>query len=115
MAIALRGLDPVVREAAELALAVARHFHIPVTVTSSFRSLEEQARLRRQWLAGGSPFPANRPGDSAHNFGWAFDSVTEPSLQADWNLIRRWVGFHVPENDQIHAEVPNWRRFRDRT
>lgn len=112
MSIHLRGLSPNVRAAGETALELARYFQVPVTVTSTYRSLQEQRRLRQLWEAGLSRFPANRAGDSAHNFGWAFDSVTQPSLQRDWNLIREWVGFAVPSNDEIHAEVPNWRRFR---
>lgn len=107
----LAGLHPGVLRAAELALAWAEYFGIPVRVTSGFRSLEEQARLRSNWELGRSPYPANRPGDSAHNFGLAWDSVVDPRDQADWNTIRRWIGFSVPENDEIHAEVPGWRQY----
>jgi len=114
VSIQLRGLARGVREAAEVSLELARYFDVPVTVTSTFRPLAEQRRLRQLWEAGLSPWPANQPGDSAHNFGWAFDSVTSPSRRPDWDLIREWSGFHVPTNDRIHAEVPNWRRFRDR-
>ncbi len=117
----LRGLDPVVRERAEVALAWADHFRIPVAITSGFRSWQQQRKLRANFdrcVAQGrfpSPpdcrFPANQPGDSAHNFGLAFDSVTSSGDQEDWNIIREWVGFRVPGNDLIHAEVPGWRQF----
>lgn len=112
------------RERAELALAWAIAYQIPVTVTSGHRSWAEQTQLRARYekcLAAGetiSPanpdpacrYPANRPGDSAHNFGWAWDSVTKPEFQWAWNYLRRYAGFDVPEHDQIHAEVPQWRQ-----
>jgi len=115
----LAGLHPQVREAAEFALAWADQFGVPIEVTSGFRSWEEQARLRRnfeQCVASGRfgqgpdcRFPANRPGDSAHNWGLAWDSSIAPELQPWWNAVRQAIGFAVPGNDQIHAEVPGWR------
>ena len=122
MAIALRGLDPDVRAAAELALSWGEFLGLKPRVTSGFRSLEDQARLRARWEAGLSEFPANRPGDSSHNFGLAFDSVPQvdhihlsgQQFDADevWRIVRELAGFRVPENDRVHAEVPGWRRFR---
>lgn len=111
MSIALRGLHPEVRERAEIALDWAQHFGIPVRITSTFRTLTDQLELRRRWLAGQSRFPANAPGDSAHNFGLAWDSVVSAQDQDLWNRIRQHVGFRVPGGDLIHAEVPGWRRF----
>lgn len=107
----LDGLHPLVRDAAEIALAWAAYYDIDVEVTSGYRSCAEQAELRRNYELGLSRFPANRPGDSAHNYGLAWDSVAPPTREPDWWAIRRWVGFNVPENDRIHAEVPAWRDF----
>lgn len=107
----LRGLNPVVRNAAQVALAWADFFSVPVRVTSGFRSLEEQAELRRRFLQGRSRFPANAPGDSAHNFGLAWDSQVPPEFMPWWIALREWIGFCVPSNDAIHAEVCGWRRF----
>lgn len=107
----LKGLEPQVRERAELALDWADFFGIPVTITSGLRTFEEQARLRSNWEAGLSRWPANRPGDSSHNFGLAFDSDVSDADLADWTIIREWLGFRVPGVDVIHAEVPGWRRF----
>lgn len=107
----LAGLHPVVRDAAIFSRDVAQAFGIPVEFTSGYRSCRFQRELRERWERGQSRFPANRPGFSAHNFGLAFDSTTAPRHQADWNAIREWVGFRVPPNDQIHAEVPDWPRF----
>lgn len=117
----LSGLHPEVRAAAQWALDVANYYDVPVTVTSGFRSWEEQARLRRnyeQCLATGQMgktpdcrFPANRPGDSAHNFGLAWDSVVPTWAQAWWDMVREYAGFEVLSNDRIHAQVPNWRQY----
>lgn len=107
----LRGLDSLVRERAELALRIADFYSVPVTVTSGYRGWAEQTRLRRRYEEGKSRWPANRPGDSAHNYGLAFDSATEPRYQPAWNFIRQYVGFEVLPNDEPHGQVPNWRGF----
>lgn len=112
------------RERAELVMAWAAFYGIPINITSGFRSFAEQTTLRRtfeqcvaekrQGMAG-CRFPANRPGDSAHNFGLAFDSTVTPELMPWWIAIRKWAGFNVPGNDIIHAEVPGWRSFVDQS
>ena len=120
--IALRGVNPAVRVAAEAAIAAAEAFGISVRVTSAFRSMEEQKVLRDRFEAcvlagrmGQGPdclYPANRPGDSGHNFGLAFDSVVPAHSQTAWNGIREAHGFKVLPNDIIHAEVPDWRNHK---
>jgi len=110
--IALRGMDSSLRPYAEYALKVARFYGISPTVTSVYRGWAQQQKLRDRWLAGLSRWPANKPGDSAHNYGWAFDSVVEPEDQANWNAIRRWVGWEVFDSDEIHAQLPDWRSYR---
>jgi len=118
VSIDLRGLDPAVRERAEWAMQYAASFGIRPIITSTFRGWNEQRELRDAYLAGESRWPANAPGDSAHNFGWAFDSVLPsdlrnvPGFDEWWQAVRRYVGFEVPTNDTIHSQVPNWRSFR---
>jgi len=112
MSMQLRGLDSRVRPYAEYALEIARYYGIDPTITSTFRSWEEQTKLRARWERGESRFPANRPGDSAHNYGWAWDSVVPAGQQNLWNQIREYVGFEVLAGDLIHAQVPNWRVHR---
>lgn len=117
----LSGLRSSVRANASWCLDVAQYYGVPVTVTSGHRTWAEQERLYRnyqQCLAAGNmgrtpdcKYPANRPGDSAHNFGLAFDSWVEPHLQQWWNYVRRYAGFDVPSNDLIHAQVPQWRKY----
>ena len=121
MSIGFRGLHPEVRAAAEHSVRVARFFGFRPRITSSTRSWAQQRKLRDKFescvLQGRFPsrpdcrFPANRPGDSAHQFGLAFDSTVPPEWQAHWNEIRRRIGFGVPPNDEIHAEVRGWRSF----
>lgn len=123
--IALRGLHPLVREHAELAMSWAAYYGLTVTVTSGLRTMQEQAALRQRYercLAQGQKvwpgnpdaacrYPANRPGDSAHNYGLAWDSSVPPEQQWAWTYLRSYAGFYVPENDPVHAEVPNWRNY----
>lgn len=117
MSIALRGLEPEVRERAQLALDWANRFGINIIVTSGYRTFLEQEQLYRRFLAGNSRFPANPPGDSAHNHRLAWDSVLPrpfrgiPAFERWWIAVREAAGFFVPPNDHPHAAVPGWRRF----
>jgi len=106
---ALRGLENDVRAAAECAFKIAHDYNIVPVVTSTRRNWAEQLRLREKWERGESQFPANKPGDSAHQYGLAFDSWVPDDDMACWVEIRRYVGLRVPEGDLIHAERPEWR------
>lgn len=117
----LAGLHPDVRRNAEWALGWADFYSVPVTVTSGFRSWAEQQRLRtnfEQCVATGQfgktpdcRFPANKPGDSSHNFGLSWDSSVPSWAQAWWTHVRQLAGFEVLPNDLVHAQVPSWRQF----
>lgn len=119
--IGLRGLNSGLRPNAEWALAVAEYYHVPVEVTSVYRPISEQQELYDNYLdclrrgafgrEPGCMYPANRPGDSAHNYGLAWDSWVEPEYQDWWDAVRRYAGFEVLANDRIHAQLPNWRRY----
>jgi len=98
-----------VRALAECAFKVAHQYGMVPVVTSTFRGWAEQLVLRNRWERGESKFPANRPGDSAHQYGLAFDSFVPPEEMGLWVHIRRCVGLTVPEGDLIHAERPEWR------
>lgn len=121
MSIGLRGLHPNLRPYAEYAVEVARKYGVPVEVTSVYRSVSEQSELYdnyqrclREGRFGREPgcmYPANRPGDSAHNFGLAWDSTVPARYQAWWDYVRRAMGFEVLSNDRIHAQLPSWRRY----
>lgn len=83
------------------------------TITSGYRDLEKQAALYA--ARASNPYPVNRPGDSAHNYGLAFDSSfaarEKPLYMPLWTKIREAVGFRVPPNDLVHAEYPWWRQL----
>ncbi len=121
--ISLAGLDPRVRPAVSAALAWAKHYGLHVTVTSAKRERSKQAALYRQYLAckarheridpsNPNPacrYPANPPGDSAHEYGMAFDSAVPAGEWGAWTDLRRALGWRVPDNDRVHAEVQDWR------
>jgi len=125
--IALRGMHPDLKPYADYSLDIARYYGITPTVTSVFRGMAHQSRLRANWeecrARGLYPsdaslgyglscrWPANRPGDSGHNYGLAWDSWVPSGQMADWVAIRQYVGWRIPENDQIHAELPEWRGY----
>lgn len=118
-------LLPIVALRRDLALAIARSVGLSVTLTSGFRSSEKQAQLRQQYeqclaqgqtISPGNPnaacrYPANRPGDSSHEYGLSWDSsvVGGDREWEAWTIIRTALGFTVPSNDRVHAEVPGWR------
>jgi len=112
MAIALRGLDSRLRSAAEYTLQMAQAYGLNPQITSVYRSWADQQKLRNRYEAGLSKWPANRPGDSAHNFGWAFDSWVPDDQMALWAAIRRYVGWEVFDSDIIHSQLPGWRQYR---
>lgn len=119
--IALRGMHPDVRPHAEYSHKIARAYGLSPIVTSTYRSWANQTKLYAKHLRcvqeGRFPsppdcrYPANRPGDSSHNHGLSWDSVVPVADVPLWTEIREWVGFRVPRNDLIHAEVPGWRQY----
>ena len=109
--IALRGMHRELRPYAEYAHQLALEYGINPRVTSVFRSWTEQAALRRRYEAGLSRYPANRPGDSSHNYGLSWDSVVPPAEMPLWIEIRRAIGWKVPSRDDIHGELPGWRSY----
>lgn len=119
--IGLRGLHRDVRPYAEYAHEVARYYGLSPVVTSAVRSWENQAKLRANFercvaqgrfpSAPDCKWPANRPGDSSHQYGLSWDSWVPDAQMQFWAAIRRWIGFNVPDNDVIHAEVPQWRQY----
>lgn len=115
----LAGLHDDLRPYAEYAHEIARAYGLDPVVTSVYRSWENQLQLYQNFercKATGQfgktrecKYPANRPGDSAHNFGLAWDSWVPDADMPLWVAIRRYVGFEVPDHDRIHAQYPNWR------
>ncbi len=116
--IALRGMRRELRPYAEYAHAIANHFGVTARVASVHRSWNAQQLLYNKHVAcvkagrypsPQCPYPANAPGDSAHQFGLAWDSQVDPQYQQWWKEVRRWIGFTVYDHDAPHAELPGWR------
>lgn len=103
----LRQLQPwLVPYASWLVGAAAHAGARSVRITSVRRSAAEQRRLYERWLQGKSQFPAAPPGQSKHQYGLAWDMITDPpsalhTLGAWW----RSVGGRWSESDPIHFEV----------
>jgi len=100
----LEGLNPSLRPYARWLVSAAPYAGArSVRVTSVLRSRAEQAALYSNYLAGRSSFPAAPPGSSKHEYGLAFDMVTEPfsaldTLGAWW----RQLGGEWSPTDRIH-------------
>lgn len=125
MAWATRQLHPALIPYADYAIAWANYYGLTPEVTSVLRDWRTQAELRKQyerclsreapvWPGNPDPqcrYPANRPGDSAHEYGLAWDSWVAADSMPTWVAIRRAVGWTVPDNDPVHAELTGWRNY----
>jgi len=102
----LLALEPEVRSRVEQMIAAVRGAGWYVTVTSGYRSVEEQERL----YYGPHILPVAVPGCSTHNYGLAVDLVTDYPDQAGlakaFGLI--WAG----RVDPVHYDVVGWSRWR---
>jgi len=100
----LSGLNPSLLPYAEWLVSAAPYAGArSVRITSVLRSRAEQQQLYSNWLAGRSSFPAAPPGRSKHEYGLAWDMVTEPfsvldTLGAWW----REIGGEWSPSDRIH-------------
>jgi LAS superfamily LD-carboxypeptidase LdcB len=83
------------------------------TVTSTYRSVAEQAQLRRAYDAGRAQFPAERPGQSTHHTGLSVDFVVpegaHSSQQAQLGALWNSLGGKWSSRDAVHFEHPEAR------
>lgn len=107
---AIQYLHPAMQDAvASILLAFAPRG----TVTSTFRSVSEQATLRRAYDSGRARYPAERPGQSTHHTGLSVDFVVpegaqspqQAQLGAYWNQL----GGKWSSKDAVHFEHPEAR------
>lgn len=107
--IRFRGLVPWLQPYADYLFRVAEASGFRPTVTSVFRSLQQQATLYDRYQRGLSDLPAALPGRSKHNFGLAFDlvvysgyrSAEQRALGNFWKEMGgRWFA-----SDPVHFEV----------
>src|SRR5262250_252690 len=108
MSTSLNTLQPYLRPYAEWLVSAAPYAGARTwRVTSVKRSRAQQQQLYSNWLAGRSAFPAAPPGRSKHEYGLAFDMVTEPfsvlSTLGEW---WKTLGGVWSPSDPIHFESP---------
>lgn len=119
--IQFRGLNALLREAAENSVKWARAYGVEPRITSVLRGWSEQkelydnyqqclARGRYPWYPG-CRYPANPPGWSGHQYGLAWDSTVPAGHGTWWRQVREAYGWRVPSNDEIHAEHPQTREY----
>lgn len=103
----LRSLQPWLQPYASWLVSAAPYAGARRTrVTSVKRSRAQQSSLYKRFLAGLSSYPVAPPGSSKHEYGLAWDMVTEPysalyTLGAWW----RQVGGTWNKSDPIHFEA----------
>lgn len=98
-------IHPVLREGMRALYAEASRLGLHPRITSTYRSRATQARLYRAFLQGRSRWPAARPGHSLHQYGLAFDMLSDDMarLGAIWESWGgRWGGRF---NDAVHYEL----------
>lgn len=87
--------------------ACAEYNRLSPRVTSTYRSLSDQQRLRSRYEMGESRYPAAKPGCSQHNYGLAFDMVSQNNawLGRVWESVGgRWGGT-FSNYDPVHFGV----------
>ena len=117
-------MQPIARRFVEQARAAG----FPVVITSGRRTMAEQAALYAKGRTSPGGIVTNaQPGDSAHNFGLAFDfafgdAIGRPTWPKDapWAQVAEigkqlgmtWGGDWKSFVDQPHFELPSWRVAR---
>jgi hypothetical protein len=112
-------LDPQLTSAARTLVAVASRAGLQPRLTSTLRSNAEQTRLYRRFLAGTAGYPVAPPGQSAHEYGLAFDMVVSPmDTLADLGALWKQWGGAWNGADAIHFELDGaseWARSQPST
>lgn len=103
------GLIPEMRPFAEELLNVAARAGVGFQVTSVRRSHAQQTRLYRAFLRGETQYPVAPPGTSAHEFGYAFDGVSDVrEYQADFGKVWQGWGGIWSAKDEVHFQYPGF-------
>lgn len=97
----LDGLQPWLRPYAQALVQLAPW----VRITSTFRTLSEQERLYRRFLAGQAAYPVAPPGRSYHNYGRAWDMVADDETLRRLGAVWTSWGGTWHESDNIHFQA----------
>lgn len=97
------GLQPWLRQYAYYFYDWLRQQGVNPRVTSVYRSRGKQRILYERYMRGESELPAAPPGKSKHQYGLAFDIVTDnPQLAGEaW----KYMGGKWWSSDPVHFEV----------
>jgi hypothetical protein len=112
----ISSLIPELQPFARQLLLVAGQAGLQPRITSTYRSVAEQTRLYRRFLAGQNPYPVAPPGHSAHEAGFAFDMMImdapgqmESDLADLGQVWESWGGIWGGHfKDPIHFEYPGF-------
>src|SRR5258707_8787158 len=103
----LSDLDPELAAFARDLVDAAGRARLQPRITSTIRSHSEQRRLYNRFLAGQAGYPVAPPGQSAHEYGLAFDMVVSP-MEALADVGYTWLdwGGYWGPGDAVHFELP---------
>ena len=102
-----RSLDPGIRPWAQWMYDTAELNKLRPRITSTFRSVSEQRSLWEERM--NRVLPVAFPGCSQHNYGLAWDMVTDnqPALGDLWNRVGgRWGGASDPVHYGVNVTIP---------
>jgi len=104
----LNDLSPDLRDYARALVDAAAAAGLQPRITSTVRTHSEQGRLYRGFLANpGRAYPVAPPGQSAHEYGEAFDMVVTPmAALADVGYTWKSWGGGWDGHDAVHFELP---------
>jgi peptidoglycan L-alanyl-D-glutamate endopeptidase CwlK len=119
----LEDLDPRIRPLCAALLAAAKAAGLPLVLTTTFRTRDEQQDLYDQGRSVPGRIVTNaRPGESPHNAGLAFDVAFAETLYEEprpgaWDelgaiglaLGLQWGGRFLTPIDRPHFEWRDWR------
>ncbi len=110
MSTSIEALIPELQQPARALIDLAGRAGVQPRITSTLRTRYEQERLFRRYQQGLNPYPAARPGTSAHEFGWAFDLVVVGTENQDdlGTVWRDWGGVYGGKSDPVHFEYPGF-------
>ena len=101
---ALSGLHDITQRALEQLSSDARRAGVSFRVTSGYRSIAHQRLLYARRAAGLQRYPVAKPGTSTHNYGLAFDAVSDRQsdlIQLATRLGLVWAG----PKDPVHFQI----------
>lgn len=121
-------LHPLFRPKAEEFVQAANAAGLDVLVYCTVRTMQEQADLYAQGRTKpGKVVTRARPGESAHNFGLAFDGAPLIGGKIDWDpenpiwtrygkvatdIGLEWAGNWVEFKEYPHIQLPNWEQYK---